>query len=153
MYEPVTVDFISIFAAIATGTFIAICFIWGYLNSDSVEPLKVPDKFELGYIEDRNPPTKVSAREEYDELKDLQRQVKIKKLKQELKNLDKPKPQSKPKTIEPKKQANPIIVDCVEALTNMGEKKSVARATVNKYFVNNPNTNTVEDFLEGVFKK
>tara|TARA_Y100001937_G_C7021942_1_gene285859 strand:- start:214 stop:675 length:462 start_codon:yes stop_codon:yes gene_type:complete len=153
MYEPATVDFISMFAAMATGTFIAICFIWGYLNSDSVEPLKIPDKFELGYIEDRNPPTKVSAREEYDELKDLQRQVKIKKLKQELKNLDKPKAQPKPKTTEPKKQVSPIITDCIDAMIAMGEKKSAARATVNKYFVSNPNTKSVEDFLSGVFKK
>ena len=153
MYEPVTVDFISMFAAIAIGTFIAICFTWGFLNSDSVEPLKVPDKFELGYIEDRNPPVKVSAREEYDELKDLERQVKIKKLKQELKSMDKPKPQRTSKKPEHKKETNSIVIDCIDAMIAMGEKKSVARATVNKYFVNNPNTKSVEDFLAGVFKK
>ena len=37
---------------------------------------------------------------------------------------------------KPKDQAdvNPIIKDCIDALVSMGEKKPVAKATVNKYF-------------------
>ena len=161
MYEPVVVDYLSIVIALAIGAFIAVCVLWGAINPESVEPFKIPDKFELGYIEDNNPLAEtyqLAEEYEYDELKDLERQVKIKKLKQQLKEMDEPKAQTKPKKTKPKKtkptqQVNPIIKDCIDAMIAMGEKKSVARSTVNKYFVNNPNTKSVEDFISGVFKK
>ena len=156
MYEPVVVDYLSIVIALAIGAFIAVCVLWGAINPDSVEPFKIPDKFELGYIEDNNPLSEtcqLAEEYEYDELKDLERQVKIKKLKQQLKEMDEPKTKTTPKKVETKQQVNPLITECVQALVAMGEKQSVARATVNKYFVNNPNTKSVEDFISGVFKK
>ncbi len=156
MYEPVVVDYLSIVIALAIGAFIAVCVLWGAINPESVEPFKIPDKFELGYIEDNNPVAQtcqLAEEYEYDELKDLERQVKIKKLKQQLKEMDEPKAQTKPKKTKPTQQVNPIITDCIDAMIAMGEKKSVARAKVNKYFIDNPDTNSVEDFLSGVFKR
>ena len=152
-YDPVIIDFITMFSAMVIALFLFFCFLYGYVNPDKVEPLKFSDKFELGYIEDKNPQTQTSLQEvEYDELEDLQRQVKIRKLKQQLKEMDSPKPQRVRKKPE-HKETNSIVIDCIDAMIAMGEKKSVARATVNKYFVNNPNTKSVEDFLAGVFKK
>jgi len=52
---------------------------------------------------------------------------------------------------EPAK-ANPLIAECIDALVALGEKKSVARAKVNKFFVDNPNTKSVDEFITGVFK-
>lgn len=52
-----------------------------------------------------------------------------------------------------KKADNPLIKDCVDTLVGLGEKRSVARATVNKYFTSNPNTESVEEFISGVFQK
>jgi len=153
-YDPVIIDFITVMMAMAIALFMFFCFLYGYTNPDKVEPLKFSDKFELGYIEDKNPQTQTSLQEvEYDELEDLQRQVKIRKLKQQLKEMDSPKPQRTKNRSEPKKETNPIILDCIDAMIAMGEKKSVARATVHKYFINNPNTKNVEDFLSGVFKR
>lgn len=61
------------------------------------------------------------------------------------------------KTLPPlpkmKKVDNPLIKDCVDTLVGLGEKRSVARATVNKYFTNNPNTRSVDEFISGVFKR
>ena len=154
MYEPVVVDYLSVVIALAIGAFIAVCVLWGAINPDSVKQLKIPDKFEIGYIEDNNPLAETSQLvQEYDELKDLERQVKIKKLKKQLKEMDEPKTKTRPKKAETKQQVNPLITECVQTLVGMGEKQSVARSTVNKYFVNNPNTKSVEDFISGVFKK
>lgn len=50
-------------------------------------------------------------------------------------------------------QTNPLITECINALVGLGEKKSNARATVNKYFASNPNTKTVDEFISGVFKE
>ena len=71
------------------------------------------------------------------------------KLKKQMDQLQQPS-QAKPKA---KTQVNPLITDCIDAMVAMGEKKSAARATVNKYFANNPNTNSVEGFISGVFQK
>jgi len=50
-------------------------------------------------------------------------------------------------------QTNPLITECINALVGLGEKKSNARAKVHKYFTDNPNTKTVDQFIAGVFKK
>lgn len=50
-------------------------------------------------------------------------------------------------------KTNPLIAECIEALIALGDKKSEARAKVNKYFVNNPNTKSVDQFITGVFQR
>lgn len=149
-------QFIAQVIGAGVGIFFAVCFILGIMaGPDKIKPSTIiPEQIELGYISDSKPKKSVSSLQEveYDELKDLQRQVKIRKLKQQLKEMDSPKPQRARKKPE-HKETNSIVIDCIDAMIAMGEKKSVARATVNKYFVNNPNTKSVEDFLAGVFKK
>ena len=56
---------------------------------------------------------------------------------------------SKPKKVE----ASDLIQECISALVGLGEKKSVARSMTNKYFLNNPNTKTVEQFIGEVYLK
>ena len=50
-------------------------------------------------------------------------------------------------------QDSELIQECIAALVALGEKKSVARSTTNKYFINNPNTKTVEQFIGEVYLK
>ena len=49
-------------------------------------------------------------------------------------------------------QQTSLINDCVAALVGLGHKKSEARSKVNKYFVKNPDTKTVDEFITGVFQ-
>jgi len=37
-------------------------------------------------------------------------------------------------------------------LVSLGEKRSAARSKTNKYFADNPETKTVDEFISGVFK-
>ena len=59
----------------------ALSFSIGWAKADGTKPFS--DKFELGYIEEdvSTPPVQVQVADEYDELKDLERQVEIAKLK------------------------------------------------------------------------
>ena len=50
-------------------------------------------------------------------------------------------------------QDSELIQECIAALVALGEKKSTARSTTNKYFINNPNTKTVEQFIGEVYLK
>jgi hypothetical protein len=125
------------------------------LFSNNVKPLKVSNKFDLGYIvEDEITQQYEVVVEEQDELKVLKREVEIAKLRKQLVELKARQVHAPNSKNKPKDQVdvNPIIKDCIDALVSMGEKKSVARATVNKYFASNPNTKTVEEFITGVFK-
>ena len=93
--------------------------------------------------------TKEELRREKEELQRMRNKVARMKLQKQMNQLQQSS-QAKPKA---KTQVNPLVTDCIDAMVAMGEKKSAARATVNKYFANNPNTNSVEDFLSGVFKR
>lgn len=88
--------------------------------------------------------TKEELRREKEDLQRMRNKVARMKLQKQMGQLQQPS-QAKPKV-------NPLVTDCIDAMVAMGEKKSAARATVNKYFANNPNTNSIEDFLSGVFK-
>ena len=133
----------------------AVSFSIGWAKTDGTKPFT--DKFELGYIEDypvEQTDTVTPVSENYDELKALKREVEIAKLRKQLVELKARQVHAPNSKNKPKDQVdvNPIIKDCIDALVSMGEKKSVARATVNKYFASNPNTKTVEEFITGVFK-
>jgi hypothetical protein len=128
--------------------YVVYCFV--FPPKDSCE---ISDRFELGYMENNNQNTTTGKQEE-DELKVLKREIEIAKLRKELVKLKARQVHAPNSKNKPKDQVdvNPIIKDCIDALVSMGEKKSVARATVNKYFASNPNTKTVEEFITGVFK-
>lgn len=147
---------IGVFIAVLAG----ICFWVGVMNPDKVKPLtfKEPaldddDLFAIASGDEDylmahcviKEHEKDEIQKEKDDLQRLKNKIARMKLQKQLDELEKPK--------EEKAQINPLIKDCIDALVAMGEKKSVARATVNKYFANNPNTSSIEDFLAGVFKK
>ena len=135
--------------AFGLSCFFAMMFIGGYLlGPDHVPPLKIDDKFDLGYIRDDKPSTlETSSNTQYYATLES---VEIKQKKKKKKNKKK-KPVQKP-AISPA-PPKPIVNECIEAMIALGEKKSQARATVNKYFVSNPKTKTVDEFISGVFKK
>jgi len=125
----------------------ALSFSIGWAKADGIKPIS--DKFELGYIEEDIPqemPIQAQIVEEYDELKDLKRQVEIAKLKQQLHDLSNPKPPIKP-TQRPKPTKPAIFDDCVSALTGLGTPARKAKAEVQNIFDRNPNIKTVQDFI------
>ena len=55
MYEPAQVDIMTILLTLFIGAFCATCFLLGSFFPKLIKPFKFPtsDKFDLGYIEDR----------------------------------------------------------------------------------------------------
>jgi hypothetical protein len=142
---------------------IASSFSIGWAKADGTKPFS--DKFELGYIEDYTPECNPTvAVNNYDELKDLERQVKIAKLKKQLQDLNKP---TEPKQTEkkapkqtkkkvpkqtkkkaPEQPSKPAIFDdCVSALVGLGSPARVAKADVKNILNANPNIKTVQEFI------
>ena len=124
----------------------AVSFSIGWAKADGIKPFS--DKFELGYIEEDvlPAPVEIQVAEEYDELKDLKRQVEIAKLKQQLHDLNNPKPPIKPtQRSKPTKPA--IFGDCVSALTGLGTPARKAKAEAEVIFERNPNIKTVQEFI------
>tara|TARA_B100000287_G_scaffold345316_1_gene332692 strand:+ start:89 stop:541 length:453 start_codon:yes stop_codon:yes gene_type:complete len=143
----VTDSHIAHFIAMFIVFVVACSFSIGWAKTDGIKPFS--DKFELGYIEeDASPAIPVQAEivEEYDELKDLKRQVEIAKLKQQLHDLNNPKPPIKPtQRSKPTKPA--IFGDCVSALTGLGTPARKAKAEAEVIFERNPNIKTVQEFI------
>ena len=140
-----------------------ICFLYGCVVGEEggVEPVNFSNTVKSLPIDDQDMYAIATGNEEYlaahctfdtkeelsrekEELQRMRNKVARMKLKKQLDQLQQPS-QAKPKV-------NPLVTDCIDAMVAMGEKKSVARATVNKYFANSPNTNSVEEFISGVFK-
>lgn len=136
--------YISMFIVFVVATSFSI----GWAKADGIKP--ITDKFDLGYIEDRplevleprKSTIKVKQVEEHDELKDLERQVKIAKLKKQLHDLNNPE---SPKESKPSK--SPIFDDCVSALTALGSPARKAKAEAQVIFDRNPNIKTVQEFI------
>ena len=125
----------------------AVSFSIGWAKADGIKP--ITDKFELGYIEDypvEQTGVVIPVAEEYDELKDLKRQVEIAKLKQQLHDLNNPKPPIKP-TQRPKPTKPAVFDDCVSALIGLGTPARKAKAEAQNIFDRNPNIKTVQEFI------
>tara|TARA_B100002019_G_scaffold57223_1_gene49129 strand:+ start:1705 stop:2127 length:423 start_codon:yes stop_codon:yes gene_type:complete len=130
----------------------------GYAQPDKFEPL------DLGFKEkvtDQDMYAIATGDEEYlaahctlsplDEIE--QEKIDIQKLKNKVARMKLEQELAKLQaTNEEPAKVNPLITECIDALVSLGEKKSVARAKVNKFFVDNPNVNTVDQFITGVFK-
>jgi len=86
-------------------------------------------------------PMQYEIKKEKDDLQRLRNKITRIKLEKQLRDLE-----GKEQTV------NPLLSDCVDAMVSMGETKTKAKVTVNKYFDSNPNTSTLEEFLSGVFK-
>ena len=130
--------------------------ILGYLGrtdqNGGTRPLTAPPilqelkegKLTLGYIDDPQESIDVVVQVE-DERQELKKEIELLKLKKQLREL------KEEESINP--QQTSLINDCVAALVGLGHKKSEARSKANKYFVKNPNTKTVDEFISGVFQK
>lgn len=125
---------------VAIALFAAIAFLHGMAFPEQYKPVKIPEYIDTGICMDRN--------DHSEELKQLRKQLAELKARQVHASNSKNKPKPKPKPKE-----NTLIQDCISALEGLGEKKSVARATVNKYFTSNPDTKSVDEFIAGVFKR
>ena len=143
---------IGVFIAVLAG----ICFWLGFMNPDKVQPLtfKTPkvdndDLFAIASGDEDylmahcvvKEQEKDEVKQEKDDLQRLRNKITRMKLEKQLRDLE-----SKEQTV------NPLLSDCVDAMVSMGETKTKAKVIANKYFVSNPNTSTLEEFLSGVFK-
>lgn len=147
----VTDSYIAHYFAMFIVFVIAISFSIGWAKADGTKPFS--DKFDLGYIEDYPlEPNATVVVNDYDELKDLERQVKIAKLKKQLQELNKPpepkQTQKKAPKQQPQKPTKPAIFDdCVSALVGLGTPVRKAKAEVQNIFDRNPNIKTVQEFI------
>ena len=135
--DPKATDTIAAIIFTVVSLIMACSFLLGFF-SDNVEPIKFTDKFDLGYIEDKpvnQSYVQATVVEEYDELKDLKRQVEIARLKKQLKELQKPV------------FDNDLFKDCVDALTGLGTAPRKAKAEAQILFEKNPNIKTVQEFI------
>lgn len=148
----------------AIAVFMGICFFIGFIAGEEggVEPLRLSD----GGVDDQDLFAIATGNEEYlaahctldpkvriqNEKLEIQRlKNKYARMKVEQQIADLQNKPAKKKGGISGTQTNPLIAECVEALVSLGEKKSTARSKVNKYFMSNPNTNTVEEFISGAF--
>lgn len=132
--NPENMIFISKMIGTCIAVFFGICFFIGVCcDNEKIKPLTIPEKFDIGYIND-------CPISNYIELeKDKIQPEKTKK--------------NTSKTIKDIQQPNNLIEECITALVSLGEKRAVAKSIVNNYFINNPTTQSIEQFISGVFKK
>lgn len=153
--NPENMMFIAKMLGTAIAVFFGICFFIGLLAGDKlgIEPLKIPDKVDIGYINDYNYVTAKTSRPidlEKLEIQQLRHKLDRMRIEKQIKDLQKKSSDDKKKK---RCEQNPLMKECVDVLVSMGEKKQIAIETVNKYFKNNPNTKTANEFILGVFKK
>lgn len=127
--------------------FCLVCVAYGAVNKNS-EPFKISDKFDIGYISE---PEEHGIVVVEDDKKILELENKIKDLERKLS-----KPAGKKQSFknnQASQQNNELLDECISALVNLGEKKSIARKDALQYLKNNPQTQTVEQFISGIFKR
>ena len=149
----ITDSYIAHFIAMFIVFVIACSFSVGWAKADGTKPLS--DKFELGYIED-SPIQYVTVQEPYDELKELERAVKLAKLKKQLKELHEPTPTKAPvkqakapakQVVQKEDKDNLLFTDCKDALVGLGVPARKAKAEVQNLLDQNPNIKTVQQFI------
>jgi hypothetical protein len=163
--SPETLMFTAKMLGTAIAVFMGICFFIGLIAGEEggVVPLRLLDK--AGSVDDQDLFAIATGNEEYLAAHctlDPKVQIQNEKLEiQRLKNkYARIKVEQQIADLENKKrndtagtQTNPLIAECVNALMGLGENESKARAKVNKYFANNPNTKTIDEFIAGVFQR
>lgn len=153
--NPEYMMFIAKMLGTAIAVFLGICFFIGLLAGDSlgIEPLKIPDKVDIGYINDYSYATSRAVKvvdNEKAEIQQLRNKLERMRIEKQLKDLQKKSSEDKRKK---KCEQSPLMKECVEVLVSMGEKKQIAIDTVHKYFKTHPETKTTNDFILGVFKR
>lgn len=163
--SPETLMFTAKMLGTAIAVFMGICFFIGLIAGEEggVVPLTLLDK--AGSVDDQDLFAIATGNEEYLAAHcTLDPKVQIQNEKLEIQRLRNKyariKVEQQIADLENKKrndtagtQTNPLIAECVNALVGLGENESKARAKVNKYFANNPNTKTIDEFIAGVFQR
>lgn len=135
---PEIIQAMSSFLALVIGWFWASCFIKGMIT-EGVPPLDFSEG--IGEVDDQDLFAVASGNEEYLAAHATVTPIKTKKKKE-------PK-----KTPEKSEKLEKLLEECVGCLVSLGEKKTAARKIVKDFFMKNPNTKTVDEFINGVFKK
>lgn len=157
--DPSGVMFTAKMLGTCIAVFFGICFFIGLLGGDKlgIKPLVISDKIDLGYIRDNNPVVikNISVKpleheNQKQEIQHLKYKLEKMRIEDQLRSLQRKKVDRKKKK---KCEQSPLMKDCVDAMVSMGENKRDAVNKVTKYFNNHPNTNNVNDFILGVFKK
>ena len=150
MYEPELVKCLTMICTVFLAAFWGTCFINGLIN-EKVEPLQFSDKFDIGYIESDEP---VVVIEQPKKKKKKKKKSKKAKLKSKAQPKPKPKPKAKPKP-EPVKPTvdDALMRDCCSALVSLGTSRSESKRAAKEFLLSNPDIKTVEQFIEGIFKK
>jgi hypothetical protein len=154
--SPEGVMFIAKMLGTAIAVFFGICFFIGlvYGEEGGIKPLRIPDKFDIGYISEE--PRKTSynpLKAEEDEIRTLKIKIQKAKLKRELHELENEKPKTKPVKKQPEAPVvNHVVEDAINALVSLGEKKTQAKLKVEQYIKLNPNAN-LNQVIRGVYKK
>lgn len=164
MENPDSIMFTAKLLGVVIATLFGICFFIGliYGEEGGIKPLRLSGK--VGDIDDQNLFAVATGNEEYlaahctlDPNMEIQNErLEIQRLKNKLARMKVEQQIADLKSKLAKqytKQNNPLIAECIDALVALGEKTSVARSLVNQYFINNPDTHSVEEFIQGVFKR
>jgi len=152
MYEPELVNYLTMICTVFLAVFWATCFIHGLIN-EKIEPLQFSDKFDIGYIESDEPVVTKQP-------KAKKKKKKSKKTKPKSKTKPKPKPKTKPKPkVKPKPEPvkptvdDALMRDCCSALVSLGTSRTESKRAAKEFLLSNPDIKTVEQFIEGIFKK
>ena len=150
--DPVGMMFLAKIIGTCIAVFFGICFFIGlfYGEEAGIKPLEIPDRVDIGYINDYRHVTAKPIDPKKLEIQELKHKVERMRLEKQLRDLQKDKADKKKKK---QCEQNPLMKECVEILISVGEKKSEAIEKVNKYFKDNPNTTNTNDFILGIFKK
>lgn len=131
--NPETIAFFAKLVGAIIGTFWFLCFMNGVTDT-KVQPLKFPERFDIGYIDDPQQQAFAAATVE---------EVKIKKVKEVKKKEEKPI----------NRHQDGLSNDCVDALVGLGVKRAEAQRVTKRTLANNLDITTPEQFILEVFKK
>ena len=137
MYNPELTHFLTIIVTTFISVFWAVCYMYG-VCSKNVKPLTFSDKFDIGYIDDNKPDNS-----------ELIAVVNPNPPKTKIKS----KAKKKKKEKEISQHDETFVRECVSALVGLGIKSAAAKRNVNDFLDKNPEVKTVEEFIEGIFKK
>jgi hypothetical protein len=135
--HPELANIIAGFFGCMIGVFWWLCFMRGLMD-ENVKPLEFPERFDIGYIDE--PQQQVVV---------VQEKPKKKKKKR------KSAPNTGPRHVctKPKGPSDELLNDCVGALVSLGTRRGEARRVAAKTLVEKPGIETVEKFINEVFKR
>ena len=137
MENPEFVNLLVKFFGVMVGVFWFLCFCNGLFNK-KVKPLKIPDRFDIGYIDDPL----------HQQVVVVKQQTSTPKKKNRI-QLD----SKQEDVIHDSNIDNAFLNDCIGTLINLGTKRREAQLIASQFLSANPHVNTIEQFILGVYKR